>query len=61
MIHRCIDHTHISVGAIVVAPLDAAQTAVGEVQLLCFVVNGEAVGGEDISARDDPQVVASQC
>lgn len=49
-----------SVGAVVVASLDAAQTSVGEVQLLSFVVDGEAVGGEDVGAGDDPQVVAGQ-
>ena len=52
--------THISVRTVVVTSLDAAQASVREVQLLCLVVDGESVGGQDVSAGDDPQVVAGQ-
>lgn len=50
--------THISARTVIVTSLDLAQGSVGEVELLCFVVDSQSIGGQDVRADDDPHVLA---
>lgn len=38
------DHTHVSAGSIIVASFNLAKGPIREVELLCFVVNGQSIG-----------------
>lgn len=51
-------YTYVSVRAVVIAPLDVAETAVGKIQLFGFVVDGESIRGDDIYANNDAEVPA---
>lgn len=46
-----------SLGAVIFTSLNLAQGAVREIQLLCFMVNGETVRSENIRADDDFHIV----
>lgn len=46
-----------SLGAVIFTSFNLAQGAIGEIQLLCFMVNGETVRSEYICANDDFHIV----
>ena len=55
----CRGETHVAMGAVIFTALDLVERGITEVELLCAVVDGQAVGCADVIA-DDHQYVGTR-
>lgn len=62
--HRCRARlcfpTYVSARTVIVTSLNFSKAAVGEVELLRFVVDCQPVGCQNVGAHDDPHVFPGQ-